>query len=151
MSLISNSYGSGLDGAHRGELLLKSQAKGIHPMAQFNGLGEISLIGTDSYTFKGRIAHRYHFATWKVVNIEKNLVESDRFYVWADAVDLAYKIAVNHVYRGFNEPFHPAVDSGEGGSLYEGDYDQQHREIELDSEEDWSCIVEGNYKELYYS
>lgn len=118
---------------------------------QFLGLAEISLIGTDTYKYKNRTAFRYCFSTWKVVNKEENLIETDRFYVWADAVDVAYKIAVDHVYRPLNARLHECVDSGEGGSLFEADYDEQHREITLDCEEDWSLIVEGNRQELYYN
>ena len=118
---------------------------------RFLGLAEISLIGTDTYRFQDKFAFRYHFSSWKAVNREQGLIETDRFYVWADAVDSAYSIAVKHVYRALNEPYQPEVDSGEGGSLFEADYDEQHREIILDNIEDWKCIVEGNRQDLYYS
>lgn len=116
---------------------------------QYLGLGGIELIGTDTFKYKDRTAFRYCFQTWKVYNIEENTIETDRFYVWADAVDVAYKIAVEHVYRGFNEPYHEAVDCGEGGGRYEVELDEQHREVIVDTEEQWYHLMCGNRDNFY--
>jgi len=75
--------------------------------------------------------------------------ETDRFYVWADAVDKAYKIAVDHVYRELNAPYHEAVDAGEGGGRYDVELDEQHREVEVDTEEQWYHLMYGNRDDFY--
>jgi len=109
---------------------------------QFLGLAGISIIGTDTFKYKERFAHRYHFSSWRALNpAESDLVETDRFYVWADSPDQAYKYAVEHVYRPHNAPISECIDRGEGGSLYDGDLDEQHREIILDSLDDWYDVV----------
>jgi len=116
---------------------------------QYLGLGGIELIGTDTYKYENKTAFRYCFVSWKVVSTEHNLIETDRFYVWADAVDTAYKIAVEHVYRGLNERYHEAVDAGEGGGLYEVSLDEQHREVEVETEEQWYHLMYGNRDNFY--
>lgn len=116
---------------------------------QYLGLGGIELIGTDTFKYQDKIAFRYCFQTWKVYSIEENTIETDRFYVWADAVDVAYKIAVDHVYRELNAPYHEAVDCGEGGGRYEVKLDEQHREVEVETEEQWYHLMYGNRDNFY--
>ena len=116
---------------------------------QYHGLGGIELIGTDTFKYQDKIAFRYCFQTWKAYSIKDNLIETDRFYVWADAVDVAYKIAVDHVYRELNAPYHEAVDSGEGGGRYEVDLNEQHREVIVDTEEQWYHLMYGNRDNFY--
>ncbi len=116
---------------------------------QYLGLGGIELIGTDTFKYKENTAFRYCFQTWKVFNIQENLIETDRFYVWADSVDKAYKIAVEHVYREHNAPYHEAVDSGEGGGRYEVDLNEQHREVEVETEEQWYTLMYGHRDDFY--
>jgi hypothetical protein len=116
---------------------------------QFNGLGGIELIGTDTFKYQDDVAFRYCFQAWKVFSIEDNLIETDRFHVWSDSVDKAYKIAVAHVYRGHNEPYQPEVDAGENGGRYEVDLDQQLREIIVDTKEDWNTLMYGHRDDFY--
>jgi len=116
---------------------------------QYLGLGGIELIGTDTFKYKNQTAFRYCFQTWKVFNIQDNTIETDRFYVWADSVDKAYKIAVDHVYREHNARHHEAVDSGEGGGRYEVDLNEQHREVEVETEEQWYTLMYGNRDDYY--
>jgi hypothetical protein len=118
-------------------------------MEKYLGLGGIELIGTDTFKYKDQTAFRYCFQTWKAYNIQENTIETDRFYVWADAVDKAYKIAVDHVYRELNAPYHEAVDAGEGGGRYEVELDEQHREVEVDTEEQWYHLMYGNRDDFY--
>ena len=118
-------------------------------MEKYLGLGGIELIGTDTFKYKNQTAFRYCFQTWKAYNIQENTIETDRFYVWADAVDKAYKIAVEHVYREFNAPYHEAVDAGEGGGRYEVELDEQHREVIVDTEEQWYHLMYGNRDDFY--
>ena len=109
---------------------------------KFLGLAEIAIIGTDTFKYKERIAHRYHFTSWRAVNpAEGNEIVTDRFYVWADSPDQAYKYAVEHVYREHNAPISECIDRGEGGSLFDADLDEQHKELVLDSYEDWCQTV----------
>jgi len=116
---------------------------------QFSGLGGIELIGTDTFKYQDDVAFRYCFQAWKVFSIEDNLIETDRFHVWSDSVDKAYKIAVAHVYRGHNEPYQPEVDAGENGGRYEVDLDQQLREITVDTKEDWNTLMYGHRDDFY--
>ena len=118
-------------------------------MEKYLGLGGIELIGTDTFKYKNQTAFRYCFQTWKAYNIQENTIETDRFYVWADAVDKAYKIAVDHVYRELNAPYHEAVDAGEGGGRYDVELDEQHREVEVDTEEQWYHLMYGNRDDFY--
>lgn len=109
---------------------------------QFLGLAEISLIGTDTFRYQDKVAWRYHFSSWKALNpAENDLVDTDRFYVWASSPDVAFKLAVDYVYREHNSRPDDAIQSGEGGSRYSGELDEQHREIILDSLEDWYDVV----------
>jgi len=117
---------------------------------QYFGLGGIELIGTDTFKYQDRIAFRYCFQAWKVFSIKENLIETDRFYVWSDAVDKAYRIAVAHVYRGHNEPYQPEVDASENGGRYEVDLNEQHREVIVDTEEDWNTLTYGNRDDFYH-
>jgi hypothetical protein len=117
---------------------------------QYFGLGGIELIGTDTFKYQDKIAFRYCFQTWKVFNKEQNLIETDRFHVWSEAVDTAYKIAVAHVYRGHNEPYQPEVDASENGGRYEVALDEQHREVIVDTEEDWNTLMYGNRDDFYH-
>lgn len=116
---------------------------------QYFGLGGIELIGTCTFKYKDQVAFRYCFQTWRVINIEENLIETDRFHVWSDAVDKAYKIAVDHVYRELNAPYHEAVDTGEGGGLYEVNLNQQHREVEVETDEQWYHLMYGHRDDFY--
>ena len=117
---------------------------------QFFGLGGIELIGTDTFKYQDHIAFRYCFQAWKVFDKEQNLIETDRFHVWSDAVDTAYRIAVTHVYRGHNEKYQPEVDAGENGGRYEVDLNEQHREVIIDTEEDWNTLTYGNRDDFYH-
>lgn len=109
---------------------------------QFLGLAEISLIGTDTFKYQDKVAFRYCFQTWRALNPSENdLVDTDRFYVWADSPDAAFKLAVDYVYRELNAPYDDAIQPGEGGSRYDGELDEQHREIILDSLDDWYDVV----------
>lgn len=116
---------------------------------QYLGLGGIELIGTCTFKHKDQTAFRYCFQTWKVFNIEENVIDTDRFHVWADSVDEAYKIAVDHVYRPLNQPYHECVDAGEGGGRYEVDLNEQHREVEVETYEQWYTLMNGNRDDFY--
>ena len=109
---------------------------------KFYGLGSISLISTTTYKFEDNYAFRYCFQTWRVIDTSNNEVESDRFYVWADAVDTAYKYAVEHVYRE-GMPKHPCIDEGEGGSRVSMglNLDLQHKEIVIETQEEWNELM----------
>ena len=133
----------GLTGCLSGLNLKKSTPDTTPIMTkQFLGLAEISIIGTDTFKYKERVAHRYHFSSWRALNpAESDLVETDRFYVWADSPDQAYKYAVEYVYREHNAPISESIDRGEGGSLYDGELDEQHRELVLETYEDWCSVV----------
>lgn len=111
----------------------------------FLGLAELNLIGTDTYRFKEKFAHRYCFQSARVIDHGgTKMLETDRFYVWAESIDTAYKIAVDHMYRDKNKIPHDAVDRGEGGSLYEQEIDEQHKEIILDSYDDWYKLMNAS-------
>ena len=111
-------------------------------MEKFLGLAELNLIGTDTYRFKHKCAHRYCFQSARVVTRGgQDLLETDRFYVWGESIDTVYKIAVDHMFASINSIPHNCVDYGEGGSLYEAEINEQHREIELDNEKDWDDLV----------
>lgn len=127
----------------------KSEIRFLLMTEQYRGLGGIELIGTDTFKYKNQTAFRYCFQTWKAYNIQENTIETDRFYVWADAVDVAYKIAVDHVYRELNQPYHECVDAGEGGGRYDVELDEQHREVEVDTEEQWYHLMYGNRDDFY--
>ena len=115
-------------------------------MAQaFLGLAELNLIGTDAYRFKDKIAHRYCFQSARVIDHGgRKMLETDRFYVWGESVDTVYKIAVDHMYRDKNAIPHDQVDRGEGGSLYEQEIDEQHKEVNVDSYDDWYKLMNAS-------
>lgn len=114
-------------------------------MQKFLGLAELNLIGTDTYRFKDKFAHRYCFQSARVIfrNGEK-LLETDRFYVWGEGIDTVYKIAVDHMFAPINSVPHDCVDYGEGGGLYDAEIDEQHREIEIDNEKDWYELMNAS-------
>ena len=142
MGNISNPYESGVDWLALMPYSLEVNRQATIMTKQFLGLAEISLIGTDTYKYQDKVAFRYHFATWRALNpSESDLVDTDRFYVWADSPDVAFKLAVDYVYRPLNSRFDEAIQPGEGGSRYDGELDEQHREIILDSLEDWYDVV----------
>jgi hypothetical protein len=118
-------------------------------MQKFLGLAEINLIGTCTYRFGEKFAHRYCFNSARVIQHGgEQMLQTDRFYVWAEAADTAYKIAVNHVYRAPNQRYHGAVDPGEGGSLYNCEIDEQHKEVQIYNEKDWrQLIYSGNFED----
>jgi hypothetical protein len=117
-------------------------------MDKFLGLAEINLIGTCTFKFEDKIAFRYAFSSARVIEHGgEKMLQTDRFYVWAEAVDTAYKIAVDHVYRALNQRYHGAVDPGEGGSLYNCEIDEQHKEVQIDNERDWQQLIySGNFE-----
>lgn len=111
-------------------------------MQKFLGLAELNLIGTWTYRYKDKFAHRYCFQSARVVTRgEEKLLETNRFYVWGENIDTVYKIAVDHMFAPINSVPHDCVDYGEGGGLYDAEIDEQHKEIELNNEKDWNNLV----------
>lgn len=111
-------------------------------MQKFLGLVELNLIGTDTFRFKEKFAHRYCFQSARVVeHVGQKMLETDRFYVWGESIDTVYKIAVDHIFRPLNSVPHQRVDSGEGGGLYHAEINEQHKEIEIDNEDDWNKLI----------
>jgi hypothetical protein len=111
-------------------------------MQKFLGLAELNLIGTDTYRFEDKFAHRYCFQSARVVTRGgEQLLETNRFYVWGESIDTVYKIAVDHMFAPINSVPHDCVDYGEGGGLYDAEIDEQHKEIIIDNYDDWYKLM----------
>jgi len=111
---------------------------------QLFGLGEIALVATKTFRYKDQFSFRYYFNTWKKVeHCGENCLLFERFYVHAEAIDIAYKIAVQHLYRELNEK----VDGAElisdslvfvGDKQYEVSLNVQHEEVIFNDAEDFA-------------
>ena len=111
---------------------------------QLFGLGEIALVATKTFRYKDKSSFRYYFNTWKKVeHCGQDCVLFELLYVHAEAIDIAYKIAVQHLYRELNEK----VDGAElisdslvfvGDKQYEVSLNVQHEEVIFDDAEDFA-------------
>jgi hypothetical protein len=111
---------------------------------QLFGIGEISLYATKTFKYKDQYAFRYYFNTWKKIeHCGEDCVLFERFYVCAEAIDIAYKIAAQHLYRELNEKVEGVGFISDylvlvGDKKYEVSLNVQHEEIILEDAEDFA-------------